>query len=473
MAIGGTFPKFFTPFTFVGGISVGTAVGQGVSSTISPLVRDIENERWAEFPSMPILAVEAAQLVASGERSLAWGKGEALNMGVNGDRFEALVDLIDTAPDLGTLLTLRRRDLISPADFAEGAKRQTIEDKWLGPLAALEQVLLSPAELANARQQGFIQEPEQKGQAALQGVNGDRAEVQFLLAGNPPGPMDALGMLRRDIIDEATYAQIIAEGRTKTKYTDAFLGLKEHVLNGRDVAGLWLRGWVNEAEAKKLGALDGWGPEEMERLYQNRGRPATTRQVHIGYARGATLAGAANEEEAIRTAVKQSNIRTEYADLLYAQRHTYPSAFVIRALAQDGTFSPELTETILVESGWKPEWAKLAAEKWGGGNGAGPSTKWADRARSRLFTVAHNEYLDGSLDEATARSVLAQIGASAAEQDVIIALWNAEQQISRLELSPSQIKKAHKKGLYTEALALAELEERGMTPEDADTFLQS
>jgi hypothetical protein len=194
------------------------------------------------------------------------------------------------------------------------------------------------------------------------------------------------------------------------------------------------------------------------------------RQVHIGYARGAKLPGAANEREAIEMAVRQSNIRTEYTDLLYAQRYTYPSAFVLRALAQDGTFDREQTERILIESGWRPDLAALAAERWTDG-GQEARTKWADRARSRLFTVAHNEYLDGSIDEATARAMLSRLGVGEAEQAAIIDLWNAEQEISRLELTPAQIKKAYKAGRYSYEVAVAELVERQMSPEDADTFL--
>jgi len=464
---------FFSPLRVVGGTAVGVGVGMGVSEAIAPLVRDLANEAWARYLSLPIDAVQAAQLVASGERDMPWGIGEAANTGIGEARFRALVDMVDVAPDLSTLFDLYHRGLISEADFREGAKKGQLEDKWLDGLVQLSQRILSPAEAANAWQQGFMTEAEASAEARLSGVSPPRSAIQRQLAGNPPGPMDGLTLLRRGIISDAEYVQLVREGNIKTKYTDALLALREQITSATTAAGLWLRGWLTEAEAKAIGARSGYGPTEMEHLYLNRGRPATTRQVHIGYARGAKLAGAANEEEAIRTAVKQSNIRTEYADLLYAQRYTYPSAFVIRALAADGTFSPQLTETILVESGWKPEWAALAAAKWGGAAAGGPSTKWADRARSRLFTVAHNEYLDESIDEARARADLQAVGATGAEADSIIALWNRERAIQRLELTPAQIRKAYKKGLYDLPTALGELGERGMTPDDADVFLQS
>ncbi len=463
----------FDPLGIVGGTAIGTGVGGGITTVVAPVVRDLANEAWERYQSMPLEVVLAANVVASGERSYAWGLGEARKQGINDDRFQALVDFNDTAPDLANLYDLLRRNIISPADFAEGARKQLIEEKWLGPLLALAQRILSPAEAANAWQQGFMSEAEASAEAERSGVSPARSAIQRELAGLPPGAMDGLTLLRRGLVDEATYRRIVREGHTKTKYTDALLGLRSHILNGRDVAGLWLRGWINEAEANRLGALDGWAPEEMRRLYQNRGRPATTRQVHIGYARGARLAGAANEEAAIRTAVKQSNIRTEYADLLYAQRYTYPSAFVIRALAQDGTFPPALTETILVESGWKPEWAKLAADKWGGADAAGPGTKWADRARSRLFTAAHDDYLDGNADEPEARAMLAAVGATGAEQDTIVNLWNIERGRTRRDLTQAQVLKLYRKAIWTRDQAQAALEDMGMEPGDAADLLDS
>ncbi len=463
----------FNPLGLVGGQAIGTGVGGGITTVIEPILRGLANEAWEKYQSMPLQAVLAANVVASGERSYAWGLGEAHKQGLRDEAFQALVDFSDTAPDLATLYDLLHRQLISEADFREGAHKQLIEEKWLSPLVTLAQRVLSPAEAANAWQQGFMSEGEAAAEAERSGVSPARSAIQRELAGLPPGAMDGLTLLRRGIIDEATYAQIVREGHTKTKYTADLLALRDHVLNGRDVAGLWLRGWLTENEAKQLGALDGWGPEEMERLYQNRGRPATTRQVHIGYARGAKLAGAANEEAAIRTAVKQSNIRTEYADLLYAQRFTYPSAFVIRALAQDGTFPPALTETILVESGWRPAWAKLAADKWGGAAGAGPSTKWADRARSSLFTALHSDYVDLAADEAVTREGLTRVGATGPEQDAIIALWEFERQSIRRELTQPQILKLYKKAIWTREQAQAALEDMGMEAGDAGDLLDA
>jgi len=98
---------------------------------------------------------------------------------------------------------------------------------------------------------------------------------------------------------------------------------------------------------------------------------------------------------------------------------------------------------------------------------------WLNRARSRLYTVAHDEYLDGSIDATRVEALLDQIGAPQAQHTQIIAMWNAEQDVARLELTPAQIRSAFKRDLFDAATAVAELVERGMTTEDAKLFLKS
>jgi hypothetical protein len=463
----------FNPLRIVGGTAVGVGVGQAVADAISPVTRELANEAWAKYLSMPVSVIEAAAVVASGERSRAWGIEEATKTGFDEERFNALVDMLDTAPDLATLYDLYNRNLISEGELRQGARKQYIEAQWADALVTLAEKILTPAEVAQAWQRGYISEADAEREAALSGVNAERARIQRESAGLPPPPETAMQMLRRGIIGPDEFEQMIREGNTKTKYTDEYLQLRERVLSGPEWAGLWLRGWATEAEAKAGGALEGWSAEEMDLLYLNRGRPATGRQIHIGYARGATLPGAANERAAFERGVRQSNIRTEYTDLLWASRHTYPSAFVLRALTEDGTFTQADAERILIESGWVPEFAEKAAAKWAGAGSAGPGTKWADRARSRLFTAAHSDYLDGNADEADARAMLTAVGVPDAEQTTILNLWNLERNRTRRDLTQSQIIKLYKKDIWPREQAQAALEDIGMEPDDASDLLDA
>lgn len=469
----GAIPGVISPLRIVAGTAVGVGVGQSVAEAISPLTRQMANEAWQHNLVMPISAAEAAAVVASGERSMAWGLAEATNTGVKEERFRALVDMFDTAPDLSSLYDMLRRKIIEPGTFIDGARKQNIEPEWMPHLLALSERILSPAEAAQAWQRGYMEETAAAKEAALSGVDAVRSKIQRESAGLPPPPETAMQMLRRKIIEPGDFEQMIREGNTKTKYTDEYLQLQERILSGADWASLRLRGWATKEEAEIGGAAEGWSPENMELLYLNRGRPATTRQVHIGYARGGELPGAADERAAFERAVRQSNIRTEYTDLLWASRYTYPSAFVIRGLTQAGTFDGATAEKILLESGWPPQYAKLAATDWAGDEEAGPQTKWADRARSRLFTALHNDYMDGSSDEATARAGLARVGATGAEVDVIISLWDFERDRTLRDLTQAQILSLYKKAIWPRDLAQSRLEDLGMKTDEASDLLDA
>jgi hypothetical protein len=305
------------------------------------------------------------------------------------------------------------------------------------------------------------------------GVPEDRARVLAQLVGLPPGVMELLDMWNRGVITETAVEHGIREGHTKTKWTSALKELRHHLLSPTDVAGLRLRGWIDKAEADRLGLLRGASSQTMEYLYLNRGRPATAHQIHVGFARGGRHPTIGNDEkETIRAAVAQSDIRPEWFDLLWAQRYTMPSAFVLRALTQDGTFTEGQAENVLLESGWRPDLAKAAATKWAG-SGAGPSTKWADRARGYIFTAAHGDYLDGNADEPDARAMLAAVGAVGAEQDSIISLWNLERARTRKDLTQAQILKLFRKNIWPQAQAHAALVDLGMDAGDADDLLQA
>src|SRR5437868_3292962 len=110
---------------------------------------------------------------------------------------------------LGELFETWRRNLIDDAAFEHGLRKAKLEPRWDGPLKALKLVLLSSDELANAQQQQFIDEARANEEAALQGVTAERQQIRFRLAGLPPGVETALQMLRRKIIDVATFRQIV------------------------------------------------------------------------------------------------------------------------------------------------------------------------------------------------------------------------------------------------------------------------
>lgn len=455
------------------GVAVGTAVGGAVSGGITPVVQELINEANAAFPLKPPSYFFLAEGVAKGKVDAQWARDRAAEQGIGNGAFNRLTVIAAEGPGTAAAFELWRRDIIDDAAFGRALKHGAIDEEWIGPLRQLKERLLSPAELAAARQQEFIDDTRLHSEGGLQGYDAERMDLMFKMAGLPPGAMEGLELLRRGIIDETTYRAIVAEGHTKTKYTDALLALEQHILSATDAANLWLRGWLTEPEAKAIGQQNGYDGPAMDLLYKNRGRPATVRQAHIGFARGGRLPGVTTERETILRAVQESDIRTEWFDIEYAQRYTYPSAFVIRALAQDGTFTPQQTEDILLESGWRPDLAQLASEKWGAATTGAATQKWADRARGRLFTVAHDEYRRGKIDEPELRAALGQIPVAGAEQNAVVTLFTADRDLFTRDLTKADVKRLYGKNIWDVTKATTYLEDMGYEAQDVADFLSS
>lgn len=512
MALGRFFGKFFGRTI---GDAASFAIGGSISRTIDPVLQQVENEAWLAAVTAgavkPLSPGDAAEIVAEDVALEPWGKHEAAQTGIGGTAFEKLLGATLNGPGLGYLFEAWRRDELTDAQFVHGLRKAKLEGLWDGPLKSLRDVLLSPAELANARQQGFVSPERQRAEASLQGVTKERADIQFETVGLPPGPATAQAAANRNLIDRATFDQMIREGHTKTKYTDLEWELRVPVLSAAEYAGLRIRGWITAEESYAGGELTGHTREQMEQLFLNRGRPATTHQVWIGLQRGGKLTDAnLTERETFDRAVKQSDIRPEYSELLWAQRYTYPSAFVLRALTGDGTFTRAQTEQILKESGWRPDLAEGAARKWAtaGTSGAREATSANLRAeyeglhitrpellvrlealgygtaeaedladlgdyarvkkyRDAVMVAVHKAYIGHELQAAEARAKLVEDRITPDAADELLKLWALELSISRKTLSDAQIVAAYRRTTLSEADATAELISRGYSPHDA------
>ncbi len=449
---------FFSKF-FGGGIQTasGVAVGAAVSRSLNPLTQKLTNETWQLYPDVPPDPYFLAAGVASEQVDRNAAKSWAAENGIGGDQWAALVAIADNGPGVGYAYQLRRRGKISDAEFRTALKRSAIEDQWVEPLAALLRQLLSPAELANAVVQGFRSLEDATADAELQGYTAADFHTMVDVTGLPPGPETLQEWTRRGIIGEAELAQGIREGHTKVKYIDEYVESLKRVLSAAEYAGLWIRGWLTESEAKAGGALTGYDAAAMDLLYKNRGRPATPRQIRVAYERGAKIGGfAGGIDEAIRRVVHQSDIRSEYADVEIAASYSLPSPFVLRGLTQSGAFTEAQAEKILLQSGWLPEYAKAAATFFA----KGTTAKGAHQTQAELA----DEYVTGFLSESQYREHLTALGLTGDALDLEVIHADVAAIKSARAAAVTKIRNLYEKGDITEDHFRNALGKLGMHP---------
>jgi hypothetical protein len=211
----------------------------------------------------------------------------------------------------------------------------------------------------------------------------------------------------------------------KTKWAGAYKRFRWAVLSGQEYAEARLRDWITDAEMYRGGALTGHTKEQMDLFYKNRGRTATPRQVWLGWARkvpapdypgdpaNGRLTGLKDHELAIR----RSNIRPEYARLLWDVRFNYPPIFQLTRLVQSDAITAGQAKTWADYQLYAPEVTEALHAYWltlGGGEGK-------ELTKAELMT----EFEGGFITENELRDHLTALGYSGAQLDLEVHLGDA------------------------------------------------
>jgi hypothetical protein len=455
------------------------ALGEAAAPAIRPFAQTLENDAWAAHRVLPPTIYTTAPAAARGKIAVADVQGWGHSLGYSDDVIKKLMDGSLAGPDLADLFALWRRGFIDQGGFERGLTNLGVMGSWWGHLEQLKRVHLSPDQAANARQQQFISAQEQRDTAALFGIVPADADVQFELAGLPPGVETGLQMWRRSIIDQGTFDRIVAEGHTKTKYTGDLEQLKRVLLSPGTAVRARLKGHIDDAEMHARGTDWGYTNADMDLWYQAEGRPATAHQIHIGYQRGASLPGASSEREAITIATKQSDIRPEYADLIFAGRDTYPSLFQLNRLVTASAITAAKAADWATKAGLNHEVVATLETYWQGLTGGTTADPHITKADNQTWTALHRAFLGSVVNPATVQQGFQLLGVPVTSQQAILDRWTYERNLERKRLTPAQVKKAWSEGVHNDATnapwtrdeAVAYLVELGYSVADADTFL--
>jgi len=465
---------------------------------LRPTLQDLSNEIWQLHQVRPFGPELAAALEAAGIWTPAQAAQEGAYTGFSGGRMADLMKHALRYPDTAELLELWRRDRLTAGEVGFALQRAGIPDTYRAAVLDLFTGRLDPAIVATAVQRGLLPNdgilpigpptgvgkvPPMPGvgldpftEAKAEGIDADRLKVLARIVGLPASPDLAARMVFRNIIDRVDFDRAIAEGNTRNEWADAlFEGFRE-IPTARDFIELHLRGWTDEAGMLTGTRRHGYSDTDADVLFKITGRPISFRQVFIGERRGGTYDGpTAAIDPAFLKALRESNIRPEWYNLAWAQRHTYPSAFVLRALTQSGDLTQAEAEQILLFIGWPEALALKVSERWAGVAGgatvtAGPRTK---SAQTSAITEIRNAFLIGQADETQARDWLGRIGVDAAEIDGMLPIWSVMLEVPQRGLTPQQVRKAFKNlpALWPRDRALSELELLGYTADDAATIL--
>lgn len=499
--------------------AAGVSVGGAIQGTLDPLVRELMNQTWALYSHMPIDPYFLALGVAQGQIGHDTAATIASHSGISGPNFDHMVDIANVGPGASYAFELwRRLDSFTDDDFGRALKRMGLEAEWIADLKQIKNVLLTPAQIANAVQQGHMPNPgilpnidptipfpsgyqqppapdnagpsrvpltqidlDPVNEAQGSGITEQRLQIEANLAGLPPGPEALLQMWNRNLIDQDSVDAGIREGHMKTKWAHAYKRMRWAVLSAEAYAELWLRQWITEDEAIKGGALTGHTPEQVHLLYQNRGRPLSPVQALTALVRKSPAPRGPDypshpdpfNEADFDRAIARSNIRSEYIPVLRELLYLYPPLFQLNRLVVAGAISADTARDWAIKDRYAPEVVTTLHTYWQNLTGGVSTDARVKSAQSSVVTQIKNAYIQKRADESQARGWLADLGVTADVQNELIGVWNIAQAVPGAGLTRAQVKKAFQ-NLPTEwprDRALGELEIMGMEPEEAQTYL--
>lgn len=495
-------PSIFSEITLPEQLTLGYAIGRAAGEALTPFIQDLINQAWATNPARPLDALLAAGVVAEGFADQGAMAAEASYTGYDSDRFAYMYDLALTAPGEGELLEMLRRGTISASDFTHGLRKARREPMWNEPLSELQTVRLTPEQLALGIVRSVVPDPgllvvtldtdgstipaypqwpgDVLAEAAAGGIDKDRLRTMVGEVGLPMSLQQAASATFRGIINRQAYNLAVLEGDTRPEYADAIFEQARLIPSAHEAVQYELRGFTDDSGRYKLTDLHGMSHAHSDVLYDIAGRAPSVHEIVIGLARGATYPSTYEDvPEPYRSAIQRSDIRPEFADIVYHARFSYPSAFVIRSLATSGEWGEQTTKQTLLELGWKPELVDSTLQAWYGTASAG-GDKHVARAQTQLWNTTHASYRGQEISDTEATSALTAAGVTATAIPSILSVWQTERDLVRKSLSAAQIAKAVKDGVvnpstgavWTTQDATARLLELGYDPQDAQTLLE-
>lgn len=365
-------------------------------------------------------------------------------------------------------------------------------------------VPIAPADAADMVERNIIDVGEGAGYAGSYGVRPAAFDLLVKNAGEPPGLEQMLSLVRRGLLDEGEMARMIAYSRVRTEWTPYVLDLMHDTMTQGDAIEGALKGVLGEGEAQSLFEMAGGLGDQFGTLLAIAGNP-----IGVESALNLWNHGFINEDQ-VTQVILHSRINPQFEQIAKLQRFKFLSAFQVVNAVKGGAATPQQAIQWLVADGYPVD--QVTAVVQGAASGKTQTHKDATEsqiaemyeagaidkanAEARLVALGYEQseadfvlsiydekrklsmvqgainqvrkvYLAGRIDDAAATNLLNELGVDPEAQGIYLTVWKVEAQSELKELTMAQIGSMFKKGLFTEAQAIARWEAMGYTADDA------
>ena len=481
-----------------------TVLAQGILSGVANELAPINQRLIALQPNTLLEPGQLAQLVQGGLLDFQTALAEAERGGINGYRFGLLRELAVQYPDAATLLELLRRGFTDPDGVVTTLRRLGYSDAAARELLQLRRVVLAPPDLALMRLRGIIDDQTGRTIAAQSGVDAEDFDRLVLATGEPPGLEQLLEAYRRGFIPKDRLDRGIRQSRVRDEWIDVVERLRFEPMATADAVEAVVRNIITDQQGRAIAEQNGLELSQWPALVAAHGRPPGLGQMQALLNRG--LVSQAQVDQAVR----ESDIKDKYVDLVRGLRVRIPAERLVVTMLQHGAITDARAHELLLKDGYEADVAGSilrtgAAQRTAGHKheAVGQVTELyedhaIDQARAASMVEAlgypkadvplllrlaelkrerkereqaagavRSAYLKRHLDANEAAAELAAIGLPSAQVEYLLRLWAIELRGTRKQLSEAQIVHAHRFGAIDRADTEVRLRNLGYTDADA------
>lgn len=310
-------------------------------------------------------------------------------------------------------------DLISLIGIALGGSQAAAA----GQLQRLQQISmmrhgntpLSPQEAAVGVVKQVFAAGSGQTEARRSGMDAETFGVLVEMTGNPPGPQELGMMLRRGIINEGQFAKGIAQGITKTEWTDELMALRYSPIPAGNAVAAVVEGHMSMGELKKVLGENGIEPKWAEIMFETAGNPPGIHELLELMVRGDV------SQALVEQAIRESNVKTKYIPELLKLGRRLPPMDNIRQAVRNGSIDVAQGVRRLMDLGYNNEDAQMLIDS--------VKVEKLEKTKDLAVSQITNLYEIQAIDQSTAISLFESMGYDADEAGFILAIADSRRMV--------------------------------------------
>lgn len=382
-------------------------------------VEEYVNQLRRKLTPTPNTPAENALAVIKGVRSRDDAADQAALSGIDGHRFDMLVEITGEPPSIQELLFLWRRGKIDTARLVHGIRQSRVRDEWVDAIEALAYAPPSAQEAIQAVVQGHLPAADAQRIMAENGVDPGAYQWLYDSAGRPPGVQEMITLWHRGAVSQADVEQAVRESDIKDKYIPAILAAAIYVPPVRSVVAMLRAGAISAGRAQQLLAENGVRPEDA-----------------AGYIAEATKTKATTHREA-----SESSIVTAYRDRMLTRADAHGRLVGLGYDDADATFLLDLADT-----------------------------EAATVLQRQVISTTRAKYVGRHIDAGAASATLDAAHVPADQRDELLSLWALQQAETVRGLTPAVLVKGVKNQSITYQFFHDYMVTLGYSDADATTY---